>query len=235
MEAAGATRIDLEGTPTIHFPTGKIELIITPPVPALGHTTETLDTGRAVLLGPAQVLTGKLRHRSLAAPVRDLYDIAVGWRTDPSATAIAVNATNGRTLAAASTHWQKRRDRYRDEARTELTGVPERFQDILADPAEQAVRAVREAKYQYLVVASSPDAVTVTTRNHHGPAQRRYGTVDEARNRFEEEGVNACLAARGWNPGRIRNQAMNAMAAGRTETILQIGDPEGGDEPPGGR
>ncbi len=229
METAGATGIELGGTPTLHFPTGKIELITTPPVPRMGHTTETLETGLAVLLGPAQVLTGKLRHRSLAAPVRDLYDVAVGWRIDPAATAIAVNATNERTLAAASTHWRKRCDRYRDEARTELTGVPERLQDILADPAEQARRAVREARYRRLVVASSPDAVTVTTRNHRGLAQRRYRTEHKARNGFEEEGVNACLAARGWNRGRIRNQAMNARAVGRTGTILAIGDAEGGD------
>ena len=234
METAGATGIEFEGTPTIHFPTGKIELITTPPVPRMGHTTEALETGRAVLLGPAQVLTGKLRHRSLAAPVRDLYDIAVGWRTDPAATTIAVNATSERTLAAASAHWKKRCDRYRDEARTELMGVPERFRDILADPAEQAGRAVREARYRYLVVASSPDAVTVTTRNRHRLAQRGYRTEDEARNGFEEEGLNACLAAQGWNPGRIRNQAMNARAVRRTETILEIGNPEGGEETPGG-
>ncbi len=69
----------------------------------------------------------------------------------------------------------------------------------------------------------------MTTRNRHRLAQRRYRTGHEARNGFEEEGVNACLAARGWNPGRIRNQAMNARAVRRTETILEIGNPEGGD------
>ena len=224
MEAAGATKIDLEGTPTVHFAKGKIELILTPPVPRIGAVEDTVESRRVQLMDPAQILTAKLQHRGTSAPVRDLYDLGVGRRTDPARAAIAVNATQERLLVAAITHWRKRSDRYRQEAQNDLQGVPEKFRDIQNEPSDHARRAVRDAKYHYLSVAASGHSVVVTTQNRNQLEQRVYEDDDKVNHHFERDGLNACLQARGWNPGRIRNEALNAKRAGRTETVLTIGE-----------
>ena len=227
MQAAGATKIDLDGTPTIHFAKGKIELIRTPPVPKIGAVDDNVN-GRAVrLMDPAQILAAKLQHRGTSAPVRDLYDLAVGARTDPTRTAIAVNATQERLLAAATAHWRKRSTRYRQEAQDELKGVPERFRDIQNSPSDHALRAVADARYHYVSIAASRQAVIATTENEKQLKQRVYDDKELSEG-FERDGVNACLQARGWDPGRIRNEALNAKRAGRTETTLTIGEPRGG-------
>ena len=227
MEAAGATKIDLEGIPTVHFAKGKIELIRTPPVPRIGAIEDTVENRRIQLMDPGQILTAKLQHRGTSAPVRDLFDFAVGERTDPSRTAIAVNAIQDRVLVAATTHWWKRRDRYRQEGRDELKGVPERFRDIQDEPADHARRAVRDAKYHYLSVAARRHAVVVTTENRKKLTQHVYEDDDKFKHHFERDGFNACLQARDWDPGRIRNEVLNAKRAGRTETVLAIGEPTG--------
>ncbi len=67
MEAAGATRIDLDGTPTVHFAKGKIELIRTSPVPRIGAVEDTVESGRVQLMDPAQILSAKLQHRGTSA------------------------------------------------------------------------------------------------------------------------------------------------------------------------
>lgn len=224
MEAAGATKIDLDGTPTVHFAKGKIELIRTPPVPRIGAVEDTVESGRVQLMDPAQILSAKLQHRGTSAPVRDLYDLGVAWRTDPARTAIAVNAIEERLLAAAAAHWRKRGDRYRQEARDELQGVPEKFREIRNEPGDHARRALREAKYHYLSVAASGHSVVVTTQNGNHLKRRVYDDEDKINHQFEKDGLNACLQARGWDPGRIRNEALNAKRAGRTETVLTFGE-----------
>lgn len=232
MKAAGATKIDLDGTPTIHFPKGRIEIIRTPPAPRIGAAENTVDGRRVRLMDPASILAAKLRHRGAAAPVRDLYDLGAGHRIDPERAAIAVNATPERLLVAATTYWWKRRDRYRQEARDHLQGVPERFRDIQNEPADHARRAVREAKYHYLSIVASGHAVTVTTRNGNRLRLRVYEEDDGVNRRFEEDGLNACLQARGWDPGRVRNETLNAKRAGRTETVLALGEPTERDDSP---
>ena len=224
MQAAGAKTIDLEGTPTIHFAKGKIELIRTPPVPRVGAVEDTIEGKRVRLLDPAQILSAKLQHRGTSAPVRDLYDLAVGQRTDLARTAIAVNAVQERLLIAAVTHWRKRNNRYRQEGQDELKQVPEKFRDIQNEPGEHARRAVTETRYHYISVTANEKAVVVTTQNRSLLKQRVYREDRDVNQRFESDGVNACLQARGLNPGRIRNEALNAKRAGRTETILTMGE-----------
>ena len=223
MQAAGAKTIDLEGTPTIHFAKGKIELIRTPPVPRVGAVEDTIEGKRVRLMDPAQILSAKLQHRGTSAPVRDLYDLAVGQRTDLPRTAIAVNAIEERLLTAAVAHWRKRNDLYRREAQDDLKGVPDKFRDIQNEPGEHARRAVTDARYHYMSITTSEKSVVVTTENRNLLKQRVYEDDREVGRQLESDGVNACLQARGWNPGRIRNDALNAKKSGRSETILTIG------------
>ena len=86
------------------------------------------------MLASSQILTGKLVHRATNAPVRDLYDLAVGRRIDPEATAIAVNALTAYQVRMAVRSWERREAGYRNEARTELSGVPVDFRFHCGEP-----------------------------------------------------------------------------------------------------
>ena len=53
----------------------------------------------------------------------------------------------------------------------------------------------------------------------------------EARQGFEESGLNAAIRARGRSPGRIRNEANNTLDIGREAPILALSDePAGGSD-----
>ena len=223
MEAAGATKIDLDGTPTIHFAKGKIELIRKPPIPKVGAVEDAIDPTRIRLMDPSQILSARLQYRGTSAPVRDLYDLGVGQRTDPRRTAIAVNAIDERLLTAAVAHWLKRNDRYRKEAQDDLKGVPKEFRAIQNEPSEHARHAVTDARYHYMSITTTEKSVIVTTESRNLLKQRVYEDDRTVSQRFESDGVNACLQARGWNPERVRNDALNARKTGRSETILTIG------------
>ncbi len=162
LYAAGATHIDLEATPTVEFGTaGRIELVEARPTPRIGHERAVLDSGEATLLAPAQILTAKLVHRHLVPPVRDLYDLAVAQRVDPTATAIAVNALSPYEAGAAAAQWTAGEDAYRTAARTELCGVPKPYGGIRDNPAREARNALRNARYRTLEVGVSEDRIVV--------------------------------------------------------------------------
>ena len=235
MYAAGATSIDMEATPTIVFGVrGRIEFVEARPTPRHGHRLERLPSGDAVLLASSQILTGKLVHRATNAPVRDLYDLAVGHRTDPEATAIAVNALTAYQVRMAVRSWERREAGYRNEARTELSGVPVDFVSITENPVLHARDALAAARYRGITVSVARSGVVVRFRNREFGKQLVYKSRDEARIGFEASGLNAALRAQGLDPSRIRNETNNALDAGREKTILVLGD--GGEQgSPGAR
>ena len=224
MHRAGATRIDLEATPTIYFPEGRIELVEARPTPRRGHGIAVLESGQARVLSSAQILAGKLIHRGLHAPVRDLYDVGVALQADPHATAIAVNTVPDADLANARLRWHARRHTYRKEAERLIKDVPERYRAIQEDPTRHAEAAVEATRYRAITIRVTQRGIVVWTVSDRVEAQRVYETINEARRRFEKDGINAALAARGYNPGRVRNRASNALDARRTEAILQVGE-----------
>ena len=229
MHAAGATHIDMEATPTIVFgERGRIEFVEARPIPREGHRLERLPSGNAVLLASSQVLTGKLVHRGTNAPVRDLYDLAVARSADPNATAIAVNALTAYEARMAAGSWARRETAYRNEAQTELRGVPPEYAPIAENPALHARETLQAARYAAISVEVGRNAIVVRVRNREFEQQLVYKTRDEARQGFEEAGVNAAIRARGLSPGRIRNESNNALGAGREATILSLSDQPGG-------
>lgn len=231
MKAAGATRIRIEGTPTFFFPDGRIELITERPTPRLGHDEAELRTGRedvrATVLSSAQILALKLRNRSLAPPVRDLYDIAVGQEATPVETAMAVNAANPWTLRIATAGWLGRRERYRQEAAAEILGCPDRYRAMRADPASQAADAVATARYHRIEICVTENGIIARTENLRSRQQHVYKTRAEAQNGLEKNGINAAIEARGWDPVRVRNRTASALETGRTEVVLTISDEPG--------
>ena len=225
MYAAGATRIDLEATPTIVFgERGRIEFVEARPIPREGHRLERLPSGSAVLLASSQILAGKLVHRGTDAPVRDLYDLAVARTADPEAMAIAVNALTAFDARAADSSWARREAAYRNEGQTELHGVPPQYAPIAENPALHARETLRAARYAAMSVEVARSGIVVRVRSREFERQLVYTTRDEARHGFEEAGVNAAIRARGLSPGRIRNETNNALDAGREETILALSD-----------
>lgn len=220
MRAAGATRIDLESPPTIHFPEGRIELLRTRPTPTRQPSYARFESGVAKVLSTAQVLTAKLKHRRLFAPVRNLYDIAVGARTEPAETAIAVNGLEEREFRATQARWLARRPLYQRDAREELVGVPEEYEAIQSDPAAHAASVLKTARYHTIDIRVTGNAIIVRTANETARRQHVYRTIRDARTGFEELGINAALRGRGWNPGDIRNEANNALDRGADAAIL---------------
>ena len=220
MKAAGATRIELENPPTIHFREGRIELLRTRPTPLRQPRYARFESGVAKVLGTAQVLTAKLKHRRLFAPVRDLYDIAVSARTEPAETAVAVNSLDGREFGATRARWLARKPLYERDAREELVGVPEEYEGIQSDPAAHAASVLKAARYHMIDVRVTGNAIIVQTANETTRQQHVYRTVRDARTGFEELGINAALHSRGWNPGDIRNEANNALDRGADAVIL---------------
>ena len=230
MHAAGATRIDMETTPTIIFgERGRMEFIEARPIPREGHRLEELPSGTAMLLASSQILTGKLVHRGTHAPVRDLYDLAVARTTDPEAAAIAVNALTTYEVRQAASSWTRRETAYRNEARSELHNVPSEYAPIADNPALHARETLRAARYIAVSVEVNRSGIVVRARNREFEQQVVYKTRNEARYGFEKAGINTAIRARGLHPGRIRNETNNALDAGRNATILALNDPPEGD------
>ena len=88
--------------------------------------------------------------------------------------------------------------------------MPDRFGDIRRDPSEHARRAVNDAKYHYLSITTTGDAIAVKLESRNRLAVQVYKNDEDVKRQFESDGLNACIQARGWDPGRIRNQALNA-------------------------
>lgn len=234
MRAAGATRIDLESPPTIHFPEGRIELLRTRLAPTLQPRYARFESGVAKVLSTAQVLTAKLRHRRLFAPVRDLYDIAVSARTEPVETAIAVNSLDEREFSATRARWLARQPLYQRDAREELAGVPEEYEAIRSDPAAHATSVLKAVRYHTIDIRVTGNAIIVGTVNETTRQRHVYRTIQDARSGFEELGVNAALRSRGWNPGDIRNEANNALDRGANAAILCLAGDESTTRTPRG-
>ena len=118
---------------------GRIDLLQNEPRPTTGRRLERVEGEEIWCLSTAQVLAGKLIGRGPAAPVRDLYDVAVAARRTPQALARALDEVETPRLAAMLKGWLGAAHAYAARARVEIRGA--RDEDIEARPAEEAVIA----------------------------------------------------------------------------------------------
>ena len=118
---------------------GRIDLLQNEPRPTTGRRLERVEGEEIWCLSTAQVLAGKLIGRGSAAPVRDLYDVAVAARRMPQALARALDEVETPRLAAMLKGWLGAASAYAARARVEIRGA--RDEDIRARPAEEAVIA----------------------------------------------------------------------------------------------
>lgn len=226
MRAAGATTIESEGTLRFKFGERQIEILGDELTPRTGQERVELGCGdavvRATMLSPAQILYSKLHHRGFGAPVRDLYDMAVAWQRARGALAIAVNARPERLVRTAAWTWDAQNDGYRKDAEAELRDVPAEYEHIQEDPGTHAATAVTESRYRFMTIDVAPPDIVARYGSEKLERQAVCRTSAEARERFEAEGLNAALKARGWNPARILKEATAALESGQALTITPL-------------
>ena len=101
---------------------GRIDLLQHEPRPTTGRTLERVEGEEIWCLSTAQVLAGKLIGRGPAAPVRDLYDVAVAARRMPQALTRALDEVETPRLAAMLKGWLGAAQAYAARARVEIRG-----------------------------------------------------------------------------------------------------------------
>ena len=226
MRAAGATTIESEGTLRFKFGERQVEVLGDELTPATGQELTELTCGdavvRATMLSTAQILYSKLHHRGFGAPVRDLYDMAVAYRCARGALAIAVNARPDRLVRTAAWTWSAQNDDYRKDAEAELRDVPAEYRHIQENPGFHAETAVTETRYEFMTIDVTPGTIAVRYGSDTFERQAVYRTSAEARERFEADGLNSALKARGWNPRRILDESTTALEGGQVLTITPI-------------
>ena len=222
LEAAGARKITFGRFSQILFHESRIEMLASDPQPQVGHQRATVDGGEAAVLASSQILTGKFGNRSLNPPVRDLYDLAVAGALAPRALAVAVNALAGADIRWRLVSWEMEREKFVEEGARELHGVPPPYEAIQADPAEHARQAVTAAVYRRIRLLADDGAAVVETENRFGRETRTCVRPDDLEERFEEDGINAALAAAGTDPERIRGETAAAMKSGESTTVLEL-------------
>ena len=222
LAAAGARKITFGRFSQILFEESRIEMLAADPQPRVGHQRAMVDGEEATVLASSQILTGKFGNRSLNPPVRDLYDLAVAATAAPRALAIAVNALAGHDIRWRLVSWDVERRKFAEEGSHELHGVPSRYEAIRADPAEHAKRAVMAAVYRHVRLLARDGAAVVETENGFGRGTRTHDGLGDLAERFEEDGINALLAAAGADAERIRRETAAAMRSGESATVLEL-------------
>ena len=222
LEAAGAGKIGFGRFSQVLFEESRLEMLAAEAQPRVGHRRAIVDGGEAVVLASSQILTGKFGNRSLNPPVRDLYDLAVAATAAPRALATAVNALAGDDVRWRLVSWGMEREKFAEEASLELHGVPPRYEAIRADPAGHARHAVLAAVYRHVRLRAHGGAAVVETETRLGRETRTCDRPDDLEERFEEDGINAVLAAAGTDPERVRRQTAAAMRNGESAEVLEL-------------
>ena len=170
------------------------------PTPALGHRRATIDGQAFIALSTTQILAGKLLHRSLRAPARDLYDIVLASEREPAGLHHAVNMLSPEMRANITLMWYVRQEKLERDARVTLKPISERngLSIERADLVNRAIEATEAAGYQQIRViparAGQPAAiVTATADGRATPIAVPHVVLDEV---LERSGMNQCLAAR---------------------------------------
>ena len=95
-EQSGGYRVQGPGFDRIEFPDRPqeehVDVGFSQPTPATGVEHSSVNGRPAEVLNSTQIMTAKLTHRGLNAPVRDVFDVAVCARIEPRALEAAVNA-----------------------------------------------------------------------------------------------------------------------------------------------
>ena len=187
----------------------KLDLFEAPPRLARPVRHARIEHRRVRVADNAQIIAGKLQGRSIPAPVRDLYDVAVAAHQDRPALQDAANSLPQWQLDELGRQLRLSRENYLKLARKELEGVPARYEAIRQDPAGRALAALRAVVHRAVRVrwsATHPRQARVEIETASGQVRSGQWRDDEeaVRRDIEELGV--------WSNHRDARQRQSRLA-----------------------
>ena len=223
LEAAGGRVIGWGLVSQIAF--GKqhqLELMANEPVPPVGHTRAMVDSESTTVLATAQIMNGKIIHRGLDPPPRDVYDIAVCGIEAPAQLEMAVNGLQEAGVDSQLLLLKMNAQKHAKGVQTRVSEVPERLNLIKERPAPYAIRALEQALYREVRLRAENGAVEFETTSLNGKRARRYGSVEALRRGFAADGIERFLRAQRRNPREQLRRAEHALRENRQAVILTV-------------
>jgi len=223
---AGGYRVEGPEIDRIEFPDHTkdehVDVSFVRPNPLGGAKQATVDGQKATVLSTAQIMTGKLEHRGLHSPARDVFDVAVCGMLDPPALEAAVNALRPEKQKSRIRIYALLADTLAEQA-TSLGGVRPEFEASRRQPARAATEAVTAAQYRRVRITTSERGETsIETTTRQRIARHRCTSREELLEVLDERGLNAFLEAHDRDPVLIAEVACTAMETGNPETIIDL-------------
>ena len=222
LEKAGGAPLGWGEWSRIEFGESHLDLLKGEPTPAIGHRRATIDGSPVTVLSNAQILNGKLRHRALDSPTRDVYDVAICGIEDPESLEIVLNGVYESKLDATILGWKMSEGKHAENAAEQVLDVPARLEPVGRNPAQYAIRAAENALYSRVVIACDRGGAHVRTTCAAADRTRTYVGIRELERGFEVTGINHFLRAQGENAEQIRVGTGAALESRRTTTLLDI-------------
>lgn len=208
----------------IAFAESKLDLSTLAPKPERGHGNAIVDGRTEVVLSSSQILRGKLAraHKGL---VRDAADIAIAAREDPLALATAVNMLGRDTTGAIQWQYEMRNEELARDWRTEIAGVPERYQLNPATLGSRSADAISEHRYDGVTIRVEENSLTIEKRIRRGALPlERYDSEDETE-ALIISGIAAHLNENGPCTGKALEKAIRTtVLRGETRTVFETGN-----------
>ena len=226
-EQSGGYRVQGPGFDRIEFPDRPqeehVDVGFSQPTPAKGVEHSTVNGRPAEVLTSTQIMTAKLTHRGLNAPVRDVFDVAVCARIEPRALEAAVNAQDAERRGAITRMYGVISDELKDQASRELRNVRPTFADIVKDPAAAGQKAIADATYQRVQIRCKGKTASITTESRLGEWQRTCGSTAELGKVLEERGLKGFFEAESQPVGQLLESVRSSMERNETVTIVDMG------------
>ena len=227
LEALGATSCQGTGNQlVVSFGESLVDLFESRSRPRGAQLTRTVNGRTERVLSSAQILYGKLTGRGLLSPTKDLYDVAVARRIDRRALEIAVNCLPKKTIHEVARRWEGLTRYHQNKATTELTGVPEAFRDITANPAAHAVEGALDCRYRQVTLVWNRGRLEAWTLTEDGNQRREplaSGNRAETEQAIERSGLADYLRRNTTaKPGAIVTQAESTRATAESEAARTI-------------
>ena len=169
-----------------------------------------------------QILNGKLRHRALDPPTRDVYDVAVCGIEDPESLEIVLNGVYGSKLDATILGWKMSEGKHAENAAEQIRDIPPRLEPVRKNPAQYAIHAAENALYSRVVIACERGLAHVRTTCAEADRTRTYAGARELERGFEVAGINHFLRAQGENAEQIRVGTSAAMKRRQTTVVFEV-------------
>ena len=225
-EQSGGYRVQGPGFDRIEFPDRPqeehVDVDFSQPTPAKEVEHSSVNGRPAEVLTSTQIMTAKLTHRGLNAPVRDVFDVAVCARIEPRALEAAVNAQDAERRGAITRMYSVIADELKEQASRELRNVRPTFADIVKDPASAGQKAIADATYQRVQIRCKAKTATITTESRLGKWGQTCGSIAELGKMLEERGLKGFFKAESKPIGQLLESVRAGMEHNEPLTIVDM-------------